>query len=96
MASAERALRKIEVKDLEKTITKDAKKDVADGVLDGPILGADCTPLGGGSTDDLTAHTGTFTCLAITSKSADGTERGYAFSAVINWDAHSYTWHLGN
>jgi hypothetical protein len=95
--NTERAVRKIEITALEADIKKDATKDVNDGVLDGPILSADCTPLGGGSTDDLTARTGTFTCLAVTSiNHTDGTEHGYAYSAVINWTTGTVTWHLGN
>jgi hypothetical protein len=46
------------VTQLQRSVTKDARKSVDAGVLDGPILNTQCTPLGGGSTDDLTALTG--------------------------------------
>jgi hypothetical protein len=94
--AAARSERKRVIKALEASIKKDAAKQVQNGVLDGPVLSASCTALGGGSTDDLTAHTGTFTCLAVTEHNSDGTDSGYAFSAVVNWDDESYTWHLGN
>jgi membrane protein involved in colicin uptake len=95
--AAERALRDEMVREMERSITKDARKDVADGILDGPILSTDCTPTNGGSTDDLSARTTGFSCLAVTSKNAsDGTEEGYRFSALMNWSAGTYSWHLGD
>lgn len=94
--TAEREVRASTVKALEASIVKDAKTYVKSGVLTGPILAASCTPLGGGSVDDLTALTGTFECIAVNKKSADGTESGYRYSATINWTDSSYTWHLGS
>ena len=93
---AKRALREAGVTEVETSITKDAQGRVAAGTLDGPITKTSCTPLGGGSTDDLTALTTTFTCIAINKENTDGTEEGYSFSATKNWDSGSYTWHLGN
>lgn len=96
-SAAERAMRDKMVKEMERSITKDARKDVAAGILDGPILSTDCTPSNGGSTDDLTARTTGFSCLAVTSKNpSDGTERGYSFTALMDWSAGSYSWHLGS
>ncbi len=94
--AAERTQRESLIKDMQKSITKDAKKSVADDILDGPILYTQCTPLGGGSSDDLTAITGTFSCLAATKEHGDGTISGYSYSATANWDDLSYSWHLGN
>ena len=44
---------------------------------------------------DLTALTGTFECIAVNKKNADGSSSGYRFSAAINW-GKDYTWHLGS
>jgi hypothetical protein len=63
--------------------------------LTGPILSVSCTALGGGSSDDLTSLTGTFECIAVNQKNADGSSSGYRFSATINWNK-DYTWHLGS
>ncbi len=63
--------------------------------LTGPILSASCTPLGGGSADDLTSLTGTFECIAVNKENVDGTSSGYRFSATINSNK-DYTWHLGS
>jgi hypothetical protein len=90
-----RALRAGIVSSLQNSITKDAKKSVSQGLLTGPISSTTCTPVGGGSTDDLTAHTGNFSCLAINKENADGTSEGYRFTATVNYDDGSYTWHLG-
>jgi hypothetical protein len=94
--NAERQDRHAAVKQMEQSITKDARKDVASGVLDGPILYSTCDPLGGGSTDDLTALTTTFSCLAVNKKNNDGTVSGYSFHATQNWTTGSYSWGLGN
>jgi hypothetical protein len=94
--SAEREKRKAIVSALEESVLKDAKSRVDKGVLDGPISRAACTPLGGGSTDDLTAITGTFECIAVNKTEADGSESGYRFSATVNWNEASYSWHLGS
>lgn len=91
-----RTERKATVTALEASILKDAKAMVKSQTLTGPILRASCTPLGGGSVDDLTALTGTLECIAVNKKNADGTEQGYRFSATINWNEGSYTWHLGS
>lgn len=94
--SAERLKRTAIVTALEESVLKDAKSRVDKGVLDGPITRASCTPLGGGSTDDLTAITGTFECIAVNKTEADGSESGYRFSATVNWNEASYSWHLGS
>ncbi|MBJ2119418.1 DUF2510 domain-containing protein [Arthrobacter sp. MSA 4-2] len=92
----ERAMRLLTVTSLEESVLKDAKERVDKGVLKGPILRASCTPLGGGSTDDLTAITGTFDCIAVNEEHDDGSASGYGFSATVNWDEGSYSWNLGN
>ena len=94
--STKRAQRKLIVTSLEDSIKKDAESRVAKGVLDGPITRASCTPLGGGSSDDLTAITGTFQCIAVNKTEADGSSSGYRFSATVNWNDASYSWHLGS
>jgi len=94
--ATKRAQRKVIVTALEDSILKDAQSRVAKGVLDGPITRASCTPLGGGSSDDLTAITGTFQCIAVNKTDADGSSSGYRFSATVNWNDASYSWHLGS
>lgn len=94
--AAKRTVRKEIVTALEDSVLKDAQSRVTEGVLTGPVSLASCTALGGGSTDDLTAITGTFECIAVNKTNADGSQSGYRFSATVNWDKASYTWHLGS
>lgn len=93
--AAEKELRTTIVTAAEASILKDAKAREKDGTLDGPFSRASCTPLGGGSVDDLTALTGTFECIAVNKKDSDGTESGYVFATTINWSSGEYSWHLG-
>jgi hypothetical protein len=91
-----KVLRRSLIKSLEDSVTNDAKKDVATGALSGPILRTQCTPVGGGNSDPLAAHTGNWTCMAVTKDDlATGTSEGYAFAATVNYEDSSYTWHLG-
>lgn len=94
--TAKRTQRKLIVTALEDSILKDAESRVSKGVLTGPITRASCTPLGGGSSDDLTAITGTFQCIAVNKTDPDGSSSGYRFSATVNWNEASYSWHLGS
>lgn len=90
--NAKRAERAEMVTQLEAAILKDAKgRDYLD-----PVRRVICTPLGGGSGDDLTALTGSFTCNAVTDENADGTYSGYGFAGVVNWTTGALTWHYGN
>lgn len=91
----ETELRKHLITSLEESVLKDAKKREAEGLLTGPFSRSSCTPLGGGSIDDLTAKTGTLECIAVNKKEDDGTESGFVFSATVNWDTGEYQWHLG-
>lgn len=91
-----RTMRAASVIEIEASITKDAQSRVKEGTLDGPITKSSCTPLGGGSSDILTALTTTFSCIAINKENADGSSSGYRFSATMDWNAGSYSWHLGD
>lgn len=92
---AERSERERLIKQMQKSIAKDARADADDGMLDGPIFYTSCDPLGGGSVDDLTVLTTTFECIAANEKFDDGGARGYVYSATMNWDEYSWTWRLG-
>jgi len=92
---AERTARGELVTALEEQITKDAKEKVADDLLEGPIKYSSCTATGGGSTDDLTALTGTFECIAVNTENTDGTASGYRYAGTAEWGTGSITWKLG-
>ena len=93
--ASERTSRLALVAELEERITKHAKKLVADDLLEGPIKYSSCTATGGGSTDDLTALTGTFECLAVNKENDDDTVSGYSYAGTIDWVAGDLSWQLG-
>ena len=93
---ADRRERRSVVKQMQASITKDAKEDVDSGTLDGPIYYSSCDPLGGGSQDDLTALTTTYECVAVNEKLKGGNVRGYVYSATANWNEGSYSWRLAS
>lgn len=92
----ERGVRAEMIVQLEAAIQASAEESVADGLLTGPILRTLCTPVGGGSTDDLTTITGAFSRNAVTEENPDdGTYSGYPYSATIEWDTGSLQWSFG-
>ncbi|MCW3050540.1 MAG: hypothetical protein JWO74_4824 [Solirubrobacterales bacterium] len=94
--AATRGVRRSLVNDLRKAITKDARQRVDEGLLDGPIYGTQCDPIGGGNASNLDARTGRYSCLAYNKKNNDGTISGYGFMATVNFEKFTYQWHLGN
>ena len=92
---AERTSRAATVTEIEASVKKMAEKDVADKILDGPIIAVKCSPIGAGSTNDLTQLTTVFECFAANKDNGDGTQSGYTFNANMNWSDGSYTYGLG-
>lgn len=92
---AKRAQRAATVKEIEASIKTMAQKHVADGLFEGPVLSVSCDPVGGGSTDDLTAKTTVFECFVATQYNGDGTLSGKKYHATMNWDTGSYTYGFG-
>ncbi len=82
---------------LESSITSDATQRANSGLLfNGPALNTTCTPVSGGSSQNLSESTGTYSCLAVYQNNPDGTSNGYGFTGTINFDTGTFTWHLGN
>lgn len=92
---AERATRRETVTEIEASIKTMAEGHAADGIIDGPILEVSCSPVGGGSTDDLTEQTTVFECFVANEDNGDGTMSGYTYNATMNWSSGSYTYGLG-
>jgi hypothetical protein len=81
---------------LQDSITKDATQKADQGLLfNGPAQSTTCTPVSGGSSQDLSQSTGTYSCIAVYQTNSDGTQSGYRYTATINFDTGSYTWQLG-
>jgi Flp pilus assembly protein TadG len=77
---------------LQNAVKKDALKDVTNGLLNGPITKVDCQPV---TAADQTAPIANYSCLAVSSTAADGTESGYRFSSTLDVNSGSMTWRLG-
>jgi len=84
----ERETERLAKGELQRTITKDARKQVADGLLEGPILKTSCQRVGGGS-----GATKRYECIAVTARSG-GTESGYSYEATANTENGRITWKL--
>jgi hypothetical protein len=103
-ASRRRAQRHLEVIErqsletqLQTSITKDATQDWNKGLLlNGPAQSTTCTPVSGGSSQNLSQSTGTYSCIAVYHTNNDGTQSGYDYTATINFATDDYTWQLGN
>jgi Protein of unknown function (DUF2510) len=82
------AIRRELVRQLEKGVLKDAKELQADGLLEGPILGAECESTGRGvgpRTD--------YECIAINERSGSRIE-GHAYDGTVNTRSANLTWEL--
>lgn len=83
------------VRELRKSITKDAKERVRDGYLEGPILSTSCENSDGKELD-LDAENGAYECLAAVIKRDDGQVEGYRFSGRVDYEDGSHTWRVGS
>jgi hypothetical protein len=92
---ADREARRASVTEIEASVKTMAEKHAADGIVEGPIIEVSCSPVGGGSTDDLTEQTTVFECFAAHKDNGDGTMSGWTYNATMNWSSGSYTYGLG-
>ncbi|TDE95174.1 DUF2510 domain-containing protein [Occultella glacieicola] len=93
--NAERRDREAMVPQIEASIQTMAEEHVDDGFLEGPILSVTCSPVGGGSTDDLTQQTTVFDCFVANEDNGDGTFSGYSYNATMNWGTGQFTYGMG-
>lgn len=81
---------------LQNSITKDATQKANQGLLfNGPAQSTTCTPVSGGSSQNPSQSSGTYSCIAVYQTNSDGTQSGYRYNGTINFDTGSYTWQLG-
>ncbi|AOW94406.1 hypothetical protein BFN03_04145 [Rhodococcus sp. WMMA185] len=91
----ERALRARAVTGIESSVQEMAEEHVEKGFMTGPVLDVSCSPVGGGSTDDLTEVTTVFQCFAATKDNGDGSMSGFNYHATMNWNTGEYTYGRG-
>jgi hypothetical protein len=81
---------------LQSAITQDASTKANEGLLiDGPAESTSCTPVSGGSSQNLGQSTGTYSCIAVYQTNGDGTQSGYDYTGTINFATGDFTWQLG-
>ncbi|MGU3435052.1 DUF2510 domain-containing protein [Actinomycetes bacterium M1A6_2h] len=93
--NADRASRTLAVSGIESSVKTMAEGHVDKGIVDGPILSVSCSPVSGGSMDDLTETTTVFECFAASEDNGDGTMSGYKYHSTMNWTTGEYTYGLG-
>lgn len=92
---AERSMRRMTITQVEASIMEMAENHANSSIIDGPILSVSCSPVSGGSVDDLLALTTIFECFAATEVNANGSRSGYKYHATMNWDDETYTYGFG-
>lgn len=93
----ERDARRDSVDEIEASIVTMAEEHAASGLIDGPILEAICSPIAGGSLDDLAEQTTVFDCFVITTEpDENGSQSGYNYNATMNWTTSQYTYGFGS
>jgi hypothetical protein len=81
---------------LQDAITNDATSKAGQGLLtNGPAQSTTCTPVSGGSSQNLSESTGTYSCIAVYQTASDGTQSGYRYTGTINFDTGAETWGIG-
>lgn len=91
----ERDLRRDAVTGVEESVEEMAGEHISDGIIDGEVLEVSCSPVAGGSVDDLTEQTTVFECFVATEDNGDGTMSGFYYNATMNWTTGSFTYGLG-
>lgn len=89
------SMRKLTERELRTSIVKDAQSRFYAGELDDRASHVSCDNTDG-HLDDLDSNSGEYSCIAVTNKTADGSSEGYRFSARVDYEEGSYTWHLGD
>lgn len=95
LEEAARDARKASIEGIQDSVKSMAEGHIADGLLTGPIIEVTCSPVGGGSTDDLDQSTTVFGCFVANKDNGDGTMTGYHYNATMNWDTGQYTYGMG-
>lgn len=91
----ERDHRREAMASIETSVEEMAEGHIDDGIIDGPVLAVSCSPVAGGSIDDLTEQTTVFDCFVATEDNGDGTMSGISYNATMNWTTGSYTYRIG-
>ncbi|MFD6881469.1 DUF2510 domain-containing protein [Rhodococcus sp. NPDC060084] len=92
---SERAMRRLSITHVENSIREMATGHANSSIIDGPVLSVSCSPVAGGSVDDLLAQTTVLECFAATEENPNGSKRGYKYHATMNWETETFTYGFG-
>ncbi len=92
---AERAIRRMSITQVESSIMEMAEGHANSSIIDGPVISVSCSPVSGGSVDDLLALTTVLECFAATEVNPNGSRSGYKYHATMNWEEETYTYGFG-
>lgn len=95
-AAAAIAEREAVVPQIERSITKMARKHAREGLIEGWPKTTECSPAAGQSVENLNRTTTSFSCFVITERHQDGTSSGHNYHALMNWDSGSWTYGYGD
>ena len=84
------------VQQIEESVATLASEHIEKGVISGQVLETNCTPISGYSLENLQQSSTTFDCFVSTKDNGDGTRTGYSYAAVMDWEAGSFTYKLGD
>lgn len=83
------------VPEIEDSIGEMAEEHIEEGLIDGPVLEVTCSPVGGGSLEDLSQQTTVFECFVANEEVSGGRYSGYTYNATMNWATGSFTYGIG-
>lgn len=84
--------RNVQVAEIVESVKGAAQKMIDEGDIEGSVLDAYCNPVAGGSLEDIQETTTAFECFVATVDNGDGTQNGYFWDVLKNWDTGRYTW----
>ncbi|WP_434080520.1 DUF2510 domain-containing protein [Sanguibacter sp. Z1732] len=92
---AELERREEAVPEIEDSIGDLAEEHIEEGLIDGPVLEVTCSPVGGGSLEDLAQQTTVFACFVANEELSGGRHSGYTYNATMNWSTGRFTYGIG-
>jgi len=88
------AVRSSAVPDIEDSIAEMASDHIRKGLISGKLIDVACSPVAGYSLDDIEETTTEFTCFAATKDNGDGTQSGFYYEALMNWETSQFSYGL--
>jgi len=82
------------VVEMEAMVLAEAQVHASEGLFSGTPTEAICSPVAGGSVNEITETTTAFECFIATGTSSTGNQTGVFYDVTKNWDTGYVTWQL--